>query len=270
MFENQGGYRLNFPTITDPGAQNNPAPRNTPNYSIEDTLSLQRGSHSLSLGGSFQRTEHRQNDMNLVPELEFGVDQTFDPANAMFTTTNFPGASNAVLTEARNIYAILTGRITSVTGTARLDANTGKYVYLGNLYQVSRMDSFDLYAQDSWRVTPTLTLNYGLRYDVQLPFTPVTNTWSTSTLADLCGISGVGNGPGGRSCNLFQPGVQPAGAVTSPSYQRFEPGSKPMQTDWNNVGPNGGRRLAAERRRAAGCARCWAIRNRRRSAAATR
>ena len=31
-----------------------------------------------------------------------------------------------------------------------------------------------LYAQDSWRVTPTLTLNYGLRWDVQLPFTAVT------------------------------------------------------------------------------------------------
>ena len=240
QFENQGFYRLNFPTVTDPGAQNNPAPRNTPNYSIEDTLSLQRGAHSFSLGGSYQRTEHRQNSMNLVPQLDFGVDQTFDPANAMFTTANFPGASNNVLTEARNIYSILTGRITSVTGTARLDANTGQYVYLGNLYQVSRMDSFDLYAQDSWRVTPALTLNYGLRYDVQLPFTPVTNTFSTSTLADLCGMSGIGNGPAGRSCNMFQPGVQPAGAVTEPSFQQFTPGSKPVNTDWNNVGPNVG------------------------------
>jgi hypothetical protein len=244
QFENQGFYRLNFPnntpSFTDPGGQNNPAPRNTPNYSIEDTLSVQRGSHSFSLGGSWLRIEHRQNDMNVVPELVFGVDQTFDPANAMFNTTNFPGASNTVLTEARNIYSVLTGRITSVTGTARLDANTGEYVYLGNLYQVSRMDSFDLYAQDSWRMTPAVTVNYGLRYDVQLPFTPVTNTWSTTTVPDLCGISGVGNGPGGRLCNLFQPGVQPAGAIASPTYQRFEPGATPMKTDWNNVGPTAG------------------------------
>ena len=241
QFENQGFYRLNFPNpFTDPGGQNNPAPRNTPNYSLENTLSVQRGAHSFSLGGSWLRIEHRQNDMNVVPELVFGVDQTFDPANAMFNTTNFPGASNTVLTEARNVYSVLTGRITSVTGTARLDAATGKYVYLGNLYQVSRMDSFDLYAQDSWRLTPALTFNYGLRYDAQLPFTPVTNTWSTTTVADLCGISGVGNGPGGRLCNMFQPGVQPAGAVTAPTYQRFEPGAKPMKTDWNNVGPTAG------------------------------
>ncbi|HET7696029.1 MAG TPA: TonB-dependent receptor [Vicinamibacterales bacterium] len=240
MFDYQGGFLLNFPTITDPGANNNPAPRNTPNYNIEDTLSLQRGSHSFSLGGSYQRTEHRQNSKNLVPQLDFGVDQTFDPANAMFTTANFPGASNNVLTEARNIYAILTGRITSVTGTARLDANTNKYVYLGNLYQVARMDSFDLFAQDSWRMTPTFTVNYGVRYDVQLPFSPVTRTWSTSTLADLCGRSGVGNGPAGRSCNLFQPGINPAGAVNAPTYLLFEPGSHAVPTDWNNVGPNAG------------------------------
>ena len=243
MFEIHGGYRLNFPnTVSDPAVanHNSPAPRNTVNWSFEDTLSRQWGSHSLSMGGSFQRTEHNQNNANLVPTLDFAVDQNNDPANAMFNTTNFPGASNAVLTEARNIYAILTGRITQVGGTARLDANTGQYVYLGNLYQKSRMDSFDLYAQDSWRLTPALTFNYGLRWDVQLPFTAVTNTWSTTTLADLCGASGIGSGPGGRSCNLFQPGNLPAGAVTQPSYQRFEPGSKPVKTDWNNVGPNVG------------------------------
>ena len=237
MFENQGGYQLNFPTITDPGANNNPQPRNTTNGSIEDTLSLQKGSHSLSMGGSWQRTFHNQNTRNLVPTLDFGVDTNNDPANAMFNGTNFPGASNNVLTEARNVYSILTGRITGVNGTARLDADTGQYVYLGNLNQKSQMDSFDLYAQDSWRVTPTLTLNYGLRWDVQLPFTPVTNTWSTTNLESLCGISGIGSGPGDRQCNLFQPGnIAAPNAVVS--YQRFEPGSSAVSTDWNNLGPN--------------------------------
>ena len=241
MYADLNGYLLDFPTITDPASQNSPAPRNTVNYSIDDTLSRQWGTHSMTMGGGFQRIEHNQNGANVVPSLVFGVDTAGnDPANAMFNTTNFPGASTANLNEARNIYAILTGRITSIGGTARLDANTGKYVYLGNLFQKSRMDSFDLYAQDSWRVTPTLTVNYGVRYDVQLPFTAVTNTWSTSTLADLCGASGIGSGPGGRQCNLFQPGNMPAGANFVPTYQQFTPGSRPVKTDWNNVGPNVG------------------------------
>ena len=243
MFADTGGFALNFPnnSVTDLFSVNNPAPRNTVNYDFEDTLSRQWGSHSLSMGGAFQRTEHNQNSRNAAPQLDFGVDTNGnDPANAMFNTTNFPGASTANLTEARNVYALLTGRITQIVGTARLDASTGKYVYLGNLYQKSRMDSFDMYAQDSWRMTPTVTLNYGLRYDVQMPFTAATNTWSTSTLADLCGASGIGSGPGGRQCNLFQPGTMPAGANFVPTYQQFEPGSKPVKTDWNNVGPNVG------------------------------
>jgi hypothetical protein len=240
MFEDTGGYALNFGSITDPFSVNNPAPRNTVNWNFEDTLSRQWGAHSTSMGGSFQRTEHNQNSSNAVPQLDFGVDTNFDPANALFNTTNFPGASTANLTEARNIYAALTGRVTQINGTARLDAATGKYVYLGNLYQKSRMDSFDAYLQDSWRLTPALTLNLGVRWDVQLPFTAATNTWSTSTLADLCGMSGIGSGPGGRECNLFQPGVQPAGAVTAPSYQAFTPGSNTVKTDWNNVGPTAG------------------------------
>ena len=243
LYEPFGGYRLNFPTISDPTTanQNNPAPRNTANYSIENTLSWQKGSHSLSFGGGFARIAHEQNSRNEAVQLDFGVDTNgFDPANAMFTTANFPGASSAVLTEARNIYSILTGRIVAIPGTARLDAESGQYVYLGNLLQKSRMDSFDLFAQDQWRLSPTVTLNYGLRWDVQLPFTPVTNTWSTTTLADLCGASGIGPGPAGRSCNLFKPGEMPAGADFRPSYTAFAPGAKSYDTDWNNLAPNVG------------------------------
>ena len=245
MFENQGGYYLNFPTITDVGDDNSMQPRNTPNWSLEDTLSRQWGSHSLSMGGSWQRTEHRQNGANAVPELAFGVDTNFDPANAMFNTTNFQGASTNNLTEARNIYAILTGRITGVNGTARLDANTGKYVYLGNLYQASRMDSADLYAQDSWRITPALTLNYGLRWDVQLPFTPVTNTWSTTSLADLCGISGIGSGPGGRAATCSS--RQHSGADFQAVLSAVRAGRQAGADRLEQPQPERGRRLAAER-----------------------
>jgi hypothetical protein len=248
MFENQGGYSIGMDfgngsnlRLDDATAVNNPAPRNTVNWSIEDTLSWQKGAHSLSMGGSFQRIEHNQNSSNAVPTIGLGVDTNgFDPASAMFTTANFPGASSGNLTEARALYALLTGRVTSVGGTARLDADTGKYVYLGNLFQKSRLDSFDLYAQDSWRVTPTVTLNYGLRWDLQMPFTPVTNTWSTTTVADLCGASGIGSGPGGRQCNLFSPGEMPAGADFTPTYQQFTPGDGGYETDWNNFAPNVG------------------------------
>ena len=79
-----------------------------------------------------------------------------------------------------------------------------------------------------------------------MPFTPVTDTWSTSTIADLCGISGVGDGVGGRECNLFEPGTIGAPGIV-PSYYEFAPGATDYKIDWNNVAPNVGRRVAAER-----------------------
>jgi hypothetical protein len=239
MLDEQGGYFLDFPLITDPAFENSRAPRNTTNWSVENTLSWLRGSHSFSFGGSFAQIIHEQNSSNVAAELEFGVDTDGnDPANAMFNTTNFPGASNANLNQARDLYALLTGRIDQIVGTARLDAATGKYVYLGNLLQKSKMNSFDLYAQDSWRVSPTVTLNYGVRWDLQMPFTPITDTWSTATLADLCGASGIGGGPGGRECNLFQPGNLAGGANFVPQYQKFTTGTSGYETDWDNFAPN--------------------------------
>jgi hypothetical protein len=247
MFDLQGGNALTFDfgqgsglRLTSAGSQNNPAPRNTVNWSVDNTLSWLKGAHSLSMGGGFAQITHNQDSWNAVPGITFGVDQNNDPANSLFNTTNFPGASTTTLADARNLYALITGRVTAVTGTARLDADTGKYVYLGSLRQRSRLNAFNLFAQDSWRVTPTVTVNAGVRWDLQLPFVGLTNTWSTATLADLCGVSGVGSGPDGRSCNMFQPGNLAGGAGFVPTFKEFGPGDKAFRTDWNNFGPNVG------------------------------
>ena len=175
-----------------------------------------------------------------MPTIGLGLNTTFDPAAGMFTTANFAGASGGNLTEARSLYALLTGRVTNIGGTARLSAASGEYVYLGDLNQKSRFDSMGLFAQDSWRVTPTLTLNGGARWEVIFPFQALTNTWSQSTMADLCGPSGIGSGPEGRQCNLFRPGTLPADAVQQPTYTLYTAGTPGYNTDYKSVSPNFG------------------------------
>jgi len=238
MFDNMNGYAIVMPLVTDIWSVRSPQPRNTKTWSISNDLSWLKGAHSLTLGASFSGVHNRQNLYDVVPQINMGFDQTNDPANAMFNTTNFPGASNANLNTARSLYALLTGRVTSTGATARLDAATGKYVYLGDLTQKSRAYSIAGYVSDSWRVSPTLTLNGGLRWDVQLPFTPVTQTYSTSTLEDLCGISGIGSGPGDRACNLFQPGKVGGKAISQ--YYPYEVGKSAYKTNWTNLGYNVG------------------------------
>jgi hypothetical protein len=72
----------------------------------------------------------------------------------------------------------------------------------------------------------------GLRYELQMPFTSANNSYSTSTYADVCGVSGVSPNGG---CNLFQPGVMPG---KLPEFQEFLKGTRAYNTDRNNFAPN--------------------------------
>ena len=101
-----------------------------------------------------------------------------------------------------------------------------------------RLNEIGLFAQDSWRFTPTLTLNYGaalgaaaadaaaerfvLDVDVRRPLRPVRAS---------------ATGPGGRGCNLFNPERSPAAV---PQYVQYDSGNPGYDTDWNNFAPNVG------------------------------
>ncbi|MDQ3488058.1 MAG: TonB-dependent receptor, partial [Acidobacteriota bacterium] len=240
QFEDQGGYGLSFPASTVSGVTHtiSPQPRNTTTWDVSNTLNWLKGRHSLSVGGSYAGVLNRNNSYTVVPNVVLGLDQNLDPAAGLFNSTNFPGATAGQLTEARGMYALLTGRVSSIAGTARLDAATGNYVYNGDLKRLSRQDSYALFAQDSWRATPTLTLNGGIRWDVHMPFSPGDDTWSRASIEDICGISGLGNGVGGRACNIFTPGA--TGGQLIPTYDRFNEGERAHDPNWTDFAPNVG------------------------------
>ena len=156
----------------------------------------------------------------------------------MFSTANFPSATAGHLTEARALYALLTGRVSSIPGLAQVDSATGKYVYNGDLDRRFRQNSFSAFVQDSWRLTSTLTVNGGVRWDLQLPFKPADNSWSVATIEGVCGISGVGNGVGGRGCNFFNPGSSSGQLV--PTFDRLEPGQSAYKANLTDFAPNVG------------------------------
>jgi hypothetical protein len=193
---------------------------------VYDHLNWVKGSHQLSFGVDFTEANVWLWNQTQVPEIDFGI-VTGDPAASMFTTANFPNASNAQLTNARNLYSILTGRVLSIGGNARLAESGDRYEYLGASRARARVREFDFFVHDRWSARSNLTLNYGLRYVLQLPFHPTNSSYATGTVADVWGVSGVGN--------LFKPGTLTG---KKPEFNQYKKGEYASKTDWDNFAPS--------------------------------
>jgi hypothetical protein len=202
------GYQTSYAGyITNPyyGSYTGFAPRNAPVKTVNDNLTKQKGNHVINFGVNFTQVNYWQSAANssLLQTIAFGQ-ASGDPDNtgatSLFTSATLPGASATQLSDAANLYAILVGRVASTTSSAVLNEKTKTY---GQNFTVDRDQQKEIafFAQDSWRFTPSLTLNYGLRFDRQGAFSNSDGLYSTVTLAGLYGISGTGN--------LFQPGNMP-------------------------------------------------------------
>ncbi|PYR33840.1 MAG: hypothetical protein DMF93_24410, partial [Acidobacteria bacterium] len=228
------GFRLTNPntgnTSTNGGGANGQS-REASTWVAEDTATFIRGKHSVTFGGSMVQADVWIKQQTIVPTATFGVLAT-ESASQMFTGANFPGASQADITQAQNLYAMLTGRINSLTGTARINPDGSEYVPLGESTAQGRMRELDFYAADQWRASTNLTVSAGVRYVLSLPFYPTNNSYTTVTPDSLCGISGRGTVAG---CNLFQPG-----AVTGarPNYVQYPSGTYAYNVDRNNIAPS--------------------------------
>ena len=236
-FSESDGYAVSLNQVTNWHTRNTLSGRSAYQYTFDETLTWQTGQHSFTFGGGAFLGRAWDDSQQVVPGINLGFNATNDPANPMFTTGNFPGASNAQLNTARTLYAVLTGRVSSVTGLATLDAETNQYEFLGKRRRHGKLNNYSAWVQDSWRVTPTVTLNAGVRWDVQTPFAPINDTMSIATLADVCGVSGLGAGDLYSACQFFTPGAS-GGKV--PEFHQFTTGNSGYNTDWNNVAPNVG------------------------------
>jgi hypothetical protein len=117
-------------------------PRNTTQGSAElsDTLALVRGSHLFKFGGEYRRT---------------GIDmfQAIAP-NAFFVFAGTFPTNNAI-------------------ANLLLGAPVTFYQGLGDFNRGVRVWGAGAFAQDEWRASPRVTVNYGVRYERINPFTEI-------------------------------------------------------------------------------------------------
>ncbi len=241
-YADYNGFYLTTPIMTSPLSRTNANERDAPTYVLEDTVSWMRGKHAISIGGSFTQIDLNYVNHYLAPNVSLGVDSN-DPAEVagMFAAANFPGSSATDRNNARSLYALLTGRVTSIAGTGYLDGSTGKYVYLGDSTELAHQREMGFFVSDSWRVRPDLTVNAGIRYELQMPFVPLNSRYSRPLdYANAFGPSGVdANG----NPNLFAPcgGTSTPACTGAPTQLTgYDAGDQSYQTDKNNFAPSVG------------------------------
>lgn len=224
---------------TTPYSRNSYSARDSPTNDWTDSMTWINGNHTINFGGQFKRIGLYDLATNrIVPSVTFGygsgtsetnIQNTFN-WNSTTNTGTLPGASSATLAEARNLYAMLTGHVVGYASTAYLEAD-GTYRLNGTQLRESHQDTYGLFAQDSWKLRPNLTISFGLRWQPQGPYVVDTANYARiNTFADLYGISGIGN--------LFKPGA--TGGVAAPSVVGMKPGEKAFNGDQNNFAPSVG------------------------------
>ena len=236
-FDESGGRAVSLGLVTNWHTRNTLSGRSAYQYTFDENLTWQKGRHSVTFGAGAFLGRAWDDSQQVVPGINLGFSTANDPAAGLFNTTNFQGASNTQLNSARALYAMLTGRVSAVTGQATLDPETNQYSFLGNRRRHGKLNNYSTFVQDSWRVTPTFTLNAGVRWDVQTPFSPLNDTMSIASLDSVCGVSGIGDGGTYSRCNFFQPGP-PRGPI--PVFEQFTTKNSGYTTDWDNVAPNVG------------------------------
>jgi hypothetical protein len=126
-----------------------PSHSSGPIYTLTDSLTWIKGSHTFKFGFYFERSGENDNDeinVSACPTCTNNQNGQFT-----FTDTNPFGAGNAIANTALGLF--------------------DSYSELGQrAYTIFRGSSYEPYAQDSWKVTPRFTVNYGVRYTIIVPY----------------------------------------------------------------------------------------------------
>ncbi len=221
-------YRPDFSLVTDPLETESDSRRNSPQWQFMDNFNWNKGNHTFTMGAAFSQYDlWVSSPAGALLDVSFGVTSN-DPADVLFSTDNFPGSTTTDRNNAEALFAMLTGRVSGAGSSIFVGDGGRDFTLLAPDVDRLRQREFGLYFQDSWRLKPSLTFNWGLRWQIETPYEDRNNKFSEASN----GIAGIW-GPSG-AFNNFQPGNTPGQNTTLVQGS----GKALYDTDYNNFAPN--------------------------------
>ncbi len=163
-----------IPSITNREVNFRNQGRDVRTINLQDNADYLRGNHSIRFGGQFQNVRiDAFNDVANLPTYTLGVSVntpqiTVDQfTNAPSVGVVFPGGVPAAQRAgANNLIGLLGGFVTAASQTFNVTSQESGFVPGATQRRIFNYSSYAFFVSDQWRVSPTFTLNYGLRYDL--------------------------------------------------------------------------------------------------------
>ena len=193
--EVRGGYVRNFPSfprtnpllpyffslplsLTNPESPYMFQGRKTKTYNFQDNAEYMWGNHSFRFGTVMNFFKVlRLNEGGAIPTYTLAVSSSTPQisANQFGDPTLFPGGIGTTdRSRANALFALLGGIVSSGSQTFNVPDAQSNFVPFIGFRQNYEYENYSFYFSDQWRVTPRLTLNLGLRYEIY-PSTRETN-----------------------------------------------------------------------------------------------
>ncbi len=172
---------ITFNSIAPLNATTTSSIANVPVHNVVDDLTWSKGHHTLQFGGNYRGIfDNHSNNSTLYNNAEVtygnliigsiaGTGTSLDPGAFGYPAVNssFSGAYNVAVAD-------ITGLITLATGYDNYSVSNGALTPTAPGVFPNRhffSNEVEYYAQDSWKIRPNLTLNFGLRHTLlQVPY----------------------------------------------------------------------------------------------------